>query len=131
MAPIASPVAEPAAPAGGVVDRLLQLYEEEKQLYARVLELSRNQHEVLRRGGGLAEVRQMLEAKRRCLEAVRRLESEAQNDRQAWTTGRGGWPVAARARMTVALRTVAKLIEETLAWEEKNDQILLEQARSD
>lgn len=129
MAPAVSTTLDPRLGETEVLDRLLRLYEDEKQLYAQVLDLSRRQGEALASCAPVAEVRRLLEAKRNCLAAVQNLEKSATGPKQAWERGRGKWSAGARARLNVSLRTVGRLIEETLACEERNDQILLQQAK--
>ncbi len=129
MAPAVSTTPDPRGSEAEVLGSLLRLYEDEKQIYGQVLDLSRRQGEALRRGASLREIMGLLETKRNCLDTVRRLESTRARQKRTWELGRGSWSVAARARLNVALRTVARIIEEILACEENNDLILLEQTR--
>jgi len=109
-----------------VLHRLLNLYEEERQLYQRVLELSRNQGEIVRRGGTLGDVRRVLEQKKNTLEIIGRLEMTEQRSKAIWEQSRHTWPAEARTRVHDTLRRVADLIEEILVCEEKNDLDLIE-----
>jgi hypothetical protein len=120
---------EPAAGDYEMLHRLLNLYEEERQLYDRVLELSRAQGDIVRRGGSLGEVRRILEQKKSTLEIISRLEMTEQRSKAAWEKHRHGWPANDRARVHQALQTVAAIIEEILVCEEKNDLDLIETTR--
>jgi hypothetical protein len=114
---------------GELLARLLGLYEEERQLYARVLELSREQGETVTRGGSLASVRRILETKNECLDLIARLEMTEHRAKVAWEKGRQGWSTAGRRRLHETIQEVARLIEEILICEEKNDLILIEKTR--
>jgi len=112
-----------------LLDRLLGLYEEERQLYARVLELSREQGETVNRGGSLASVRRILEQKKQCLDLIGRLELTEHRAKVEWEKGRQHWSSSGRRNLHDAVQEVAGLIEEILIREEKNDLILIEQTR--
>lgn len=115
---------------GELLQRLLALYEEERQIYRRVLELSRRQGEIVRSGGSLAEVRRVLEQKKNCLEIIGRLELTERRNKQDWERRRLDFTRAGRNRLQDALNQVTRLIEEILTCEEQNDLYLIEQARS-
>ena len=112
-----------------LLDRLLGLYEEERQLYARVLELSREQGETVSRGGSLASVRRILEQKKQCLDLIGRLELTEHRAKVEWERGRHTWTSSGRRSLHDAVQEVTELIEEILIREEKNDLILIEQTR--
>jgi len=112
-----------------LLDHLLGLYEEERQLYARVLELSRQQGGAIRSGGSLASVRRILEQKKDCLDLIGRLELTEHRNKVEWEKGRERWSTAGRRSLHEAIQEVTKLIEEILICEEKNDLILIEQTR--
>jgi len=112
-----------------LLDRLLGLYEEERQLYARVLELSREQGETVNRGGSLASVRRILEQKKQCLDLIGRLELTEHRAKVEWEKGRQQWSSSGRRNLHDAVQEVTGLIEEILIREEKNDLILIEQTR--
>ena len=112
-----------------LLDRLLGLYEEERQLYARVLELSREQGETVSRGGSLASVRRILEQKKQCLDLIGRLELTEHRAKVEWEKGRQQWSSTGRRNLHDAVQEVTELIEEILIREEKNDLILIEQTR--
>ncbi len=109
--------------------RLLGLYEEERQLYVRVLELSRQQGELVSRGEPLASVRRLLETKNECLDLIGRLEMTEHRSKVAWEKGRHQWSTSGRRKLHEAIQEVARLIEEILICEEKNDLFLIEQTR--
>lgn len=125
------PTSTPESPRseGDLLDRLLNLYEEERQLYTRVLELSRDQGETVGRGGSLASVRRILEQKKECLDLIGRLELTEHRTKVEWEKGRQHWSAASRRRLHEAIQEVTKVIEEILICEEKNDLILIEQTR--
>ena len=112
-----------------LLDRLLGLYEEERQLSAQVLELSREQGESVRRGGSLAGVRRILEQKKQCLDLIGRLELTEHRAKVEWEKGRQGWSTSGRRNLHEAVQEVTMLIEDILICEEKNDLILIEQTR--
>ncbi len=121
MAPLPSMTAEPRADEGTLLGRLLGLYEEERQVYGRVLDLSRRQGSIVREGGPLTEVRRVLEQKKHCLDLVARLELTERGSKAAWERGRLGWSADGRARLHAAICSVTALIEDILATEEEND----------
>ena len=112
-----------------LLDRLLGLYEEERELYAQVLQLSRAQGEAIGGGGSLSAVRRILERKKGCLDLIGRLELTEHRTKVAWEKGRSGWSTAGRRKLHEAVQDVAGLIEEILVAEEKNDLILIDQTR--
>jgi hypothetical protein len=112
-----------------LLDRLLGLYAEEKELYGQVLELSRRQGEEIRRGGTLAQVRRILEQKKTCLDLVGRLEMTEHRTKVAWEKGRRDWSSGGRLQLHEAVQEVAGLIEKILICEERNDHLLIEQTR--
>ncbi len=113
----------------GLLDRLLGLYEEERALYAQVLQLSREQGETVSRGGSLAAVRRILEQKKGCLDLIGRLELTEHRSKVAWEKGRNGWSAPGRRKLHEAIQEIAGLIEDILVAEEKNDLILIDQTR--
>ncbi len=112
-----------------ILGTLVRLYEDEKLIYGQVLEVARKQGEALQQGAALPDIRQLLEKKKNCLDTIRRLEMTEKNTKLAWERGRDSWSSAGRARLNLALRTVGRVIEEILICEERNDMILIEQAR--
>lgn len=115
---------------GILLQRLLSLYAEERQIYSRVLELSRQQGEIVRQGGSLLEVRQILQKKKSCLDIIGRLELTEARHKQEWERRRHDFSQANRARLRASLNQVTGLIEDILACEEMNDMYLIEQARA-
>ncbi len=129
MAQLPPPIPESRRSERDLLDRLLGLYEEERQLYARVLELSREQGETVRLGGSLASVRRILDQKKQCLDLIGRLELTEHRAKVEWEKGRQGWSTSGRRNLHEAVQEVTRLIEEILICEEKNDLILIEQTR--
>jgi hypothetical protein len=129
MAQLSPSIPEPRRNEGVLLDRLLGLYEEERQLYARVLELSRAQGQTVGAGGSLASVRRILEQKKKCLDLIGRLELTEHRAKVDWEKGRLHWSAAGRRKLHEAIQEVTKLIEEILIREEKNDLMLIEQTR--
>jgi hypothetical protein len=109
--------------------RLLGLYDEERQLYAKVLDLSRQQGMIVSRRGTLGSVRRVLEQKKQCLDLIGRLEMTEHRAKVEWEKGRAQWSTSGRRRLHEAVQEVTRLIEEILICEEKNDLILIEQTR--
>lgn len=112
-----------------LLGRLLNLYEEERQLYTNVLHLSRDQGATISRGGSLASVRRILEQKKECLDLIGRLELMEHRTKVEWEKGRQNWTTAGRRSLHESVQEVSRVIEEILICEEKNDQILIEQTR--
>jgi len=129
MAQLPPPIPESRRSERDLLDRLLGLYEEERQLYARVLELSREQGETVSRGGSLASVRRILEQKKQCLDLIGRLELTEHRAKVEWEKGRQQWSSTGRRNLHDAVQEVTLLIEEILIREEKNDLILIDQTR--
>jgi len=121
MAPLPSTTADLGADEAVLLARLLDLYEEERRVYGRVLELARRQGRIVRANGPLTEVRRVLAQKKRCLDRVARLERTGRDSKAAWERGRQGWSADGRARIHAAICRVTALIEDILAAEEEND----------
>jgi hypothetical protein len=113
-----------------LLQRLLGLYAEERQIYGTVLDLSRQQGEIVRRGGGLHDVRRVLEQKKNCLEIIGRLELMEKRNKQEWEQRRREFSRASRRQLRESLDQVTSLIEDILTCEEQNDRDLIEQART-
>lgn len=125
MASQRSTDAERAREEQRVLGRLLALYDEQRRVYQRVLELSRRQGEIVRAGGPLADVQRVLAEKKRCLDLVARLEHGERESKAAWEQQRERWSAAGRARLHATLSDVTELIEDILACEEQNDRELI------
>ncbi len=129
MAPAVSTTPEANRLEAEVLRGLLSLYQDEQQIYAQVLELSRRQGEALEQGASMQEIRGLLETKKNCLNTIRRLETTQADSKLAWERGRKSWSVGGRARLNSALTTVGRIIEEILACEERNDMTLIQLTR--
>ena len=112
-----------------ILNRLLSLYDEERQLYQRVHELTQGQVELIRQGAPLAEIRRILEQKKSCLEVIGRLEMTEKNTKATWAQGRDRWSGTSKGRLHGALQGVTEIIEDILAAEEKCDMYLIEQTQ--
>ena len=113
---------------GRLLNRLLQLYAEERQIYVRILELSRTQGQSLRAGAPLGQVRGLLAQKKNCLDMISRLEKTEYRTKLQWEQGRANWTASGRGRLHQALREVGDLIETIMQCEEQNDMVLIEQS---
>lgn len=111
-----------------LLGRLVGLYEEECQVYGRILDLSRRQGESLRRGAPFGEIQALLEQKKGALDVIARLEAMERRSKSEWEQGRDLWTARGRGRLTQSLQRVSDLIEEILTVEERNDQVLIQQA---
>jgi hypothetical protein len=120
---------DPVAQERRLLDRLLGLYDEERQLYLEVLTLSRRQGEAIRGGAPVGEVRRLLSRKKSCLETIGHLELTEKQNKSQWRQGRANWSPGGRARLHDALQDVGQLIESILECEEANDRALMELAR--
>ncbi len=111
-------------------NRLNGLYEEQRQIYSQVLELSRQQGQLVRRGSNLTEIRQLLQKKNVCLEIIKRLELTERSAKIEWERGKQRWSAVSQASLNLTLQKVGTIIEEILICEEKNDQEFIQQMRS-
>jgi len=126
--PMPTPEAPPSE--GLLLKRLLGLYAEEKRIYARVLDLSRQQGDLVRQGRSLGEVRRLLEQKKGCLAIVARLERLEHGNKREWERRRQTFSDDGRERLRSALGEVADLIEQIMACEEQNDRDLIQQTQA-
>ena len=110
--------------------RLQGLYEEQRQIYGQVLELSRQQGQLVRRGSNLSEIRQLLQKKNVCLEIIKRLELTERSAKIEWEQGKRHWSAQSQTSLNQILVQVSNLIEEILVCEEKNDQEFIKQMRA-
>ena len=126
--PLSSP-GNPAARESEILGRLLGLYDEERQVYGRIRELTLQQGEQLRQGAPLGDIRRLLEQKKACLDVIGRLEMTERHTKNHWARERDAWSGAGKARLQAALQSVTDVIEDILAAEEKCDLYLIEQAQ--
>ena len=110
--------------------RLNGLYEEQQQIYTQVLDLSRRQGDLVRKGHSLTEIRQLLQKKNVCLEIIKRLELTERTSKVQWEQGKQRWTAVNQANLNLTLQKVSTLIEEILLCEEKNDQEFIRQMRT-
>jgi len=110
--------------------RLNGLYEEQRQIYSQVLNLSRQQGDLVRRGSSLTEIRQLLQKKNVCLEIIKRLELTERSTKMEWERGKQRWSSVRQASLNLNLQKVGSIIEEILLCEEKNDQEFIQQMRT-
>ena len=129
MAPQATTTTEVARRETMLLQRLLNLYEEEKQIYRQVWNLSLRQGEIVKQGLPLSDVRKILDQKKRCLETISRLELTESSNKVEWEQGRQKWSSSGRTQLHEKLQEVTELIEEILVIEEKNDMHLIEQTQ--
>ncbi len=115
----------PHGPEERLLAGLLALYGEEQRIYTQILELSRRQGALFQQDGSFAEVRRILEAKKKYLDDIARLEQRENRIRAEWEAGKEEWSGAARARLHHTLQEVSALIEEILMSEDENDRLLL------
>ena len=112
-----------------LLGRLLGLCDEQRTLYEEVLDLSRQQRELVRSGASLSDVRGVLERKKQRLDMIRRLDLTERDSKQRWREGRAGWSANGRTRLHHALADLGRIIEDILACEEETDLELLQQCR--
>ena len=110
--------------------RLHSLYEEQRQIYGQVLELSRQQGELVRSRSNLTEIRQLLQKKNVCLEIIKRLELTERSAKIEWEQGKRHWSAFNQSSLNQTLQKVSTLIEEILVCEEKNDLEFIQQMRA-
>lgn len=112
-----------------LLDSLLGTYDRQRRLYQDVLEISRQQRDLVRNGAPLSQIRALLQRKRQHLDTIRGLEMQANQNKNRWRQGRPGWSPASRARLHRTLADLGQVIEDILACEEENDVELLQQCR--
>ena len=130
MAPVLSTPPEHCKVEQELFQRLNGLYEEQRQIYCQVLELSRQQGELVRKGSSLSDIRQILQKKNVCLEIIKRLELTERSAKMQWEMGKPKWSAINQANLNVTLEKVGSVIEEILLCEEKNDQEFIQQMRT-
>ena len=130
MALVLSTHPEPFRAEQELFQRLNGLYEEQQQIYSQVLELSRQQGDLVRKGHSLTEIRQLLQKKNVCLEIIKRLELTERSAKFEWEQGKQRWSAVSQASLNITLQKVSSLIEEILLCEEKNDQEFIQQMRT-
>ncbi len=129
MAPLPITSAERNAAERRLLDRLLGLYTEQQRIYGEVLDISRQQRDLMQDGAPLNRIRNLLEAKKSRLACINRLEATEESSKQQWRQGRREWSAQSRGTLHHALESVGLVIEEILACEEENDRELLQQCR--
>ena len=129
MAPLLSSPPKTEARESEILNRLLGLYEEERQVYRQVQELTRRQVDQIRQGAPLTDIRKILEQKKANLEIIGRLEMTERHTKASWARGRENWSGSSKARLHEALQAVTEIIEEILAAEEQCDMYLIEQSQ--
>ena len=121
------PCADQLAPQEeSLLRRLHELYAEQKRIYQSILQLSRTQGDLVRRGASLRQIQGVLQEKRDCLDRIAGLQADAGQARLLWEQGRQLWSAAGRARLHQDLQEVGSVLEEILLCEEDNDRHLLE-----
>lgn len=113
-----------------LIKRLCALYEEEIQVYGRVLQLSRQQGNLIRQGTPLGQIRNLLEQKMECLNLIGRLEATERQSRDEWDRGKSQWSSSGRSQIHGILGQVGTLIEQILICEEENDLQLIQQTEA-
>ncbi len=110
--------------------RLHGLYEEQRQIYGQVLELSRQQGNLVHNRSNLSEIRQLLQKKNVCLEIIKRLELTERSAKIEWEQGKRHWSAFNQASLNQTLVKVSTLIEDILLCEEKNDLEFIQQMKA-
>lgn len=113
-----------------IVRRLSTMYREQFEIYGQVLELSRQQGQMVRSGSPLNEIRALLQKKNVCLDLIKRLEMTERQARQLWERRKIHFSVPAQETLNKALRDVGGLIEEILILEEQSDMEFIERMRT-
>ena len=128
MAPTACTPAETHHGAQMLMEGLIELYGRERVLYQEVLQLSRDQGDLIRDGESLRGIRRVLEAKRDRLDEISRLERDSAEARTYWERNRGSLRGSQPVRLQQSLVAVGELIERILTVEAENDRLFLELA---
>jgi len=118
-------------PTGGpdLLEGLIDIYSRERVLYQEVLQLSREQADLVRQGEGLPDIRRVLDAKRERLDEIARLERTSAPARGEWERRRQGLGGSQPVRLRQSLQVVGTLIEKILQVEAENDQLLMTMTR--
>ncbi len=130
MALVLSTPPEPQRAEQDLFKRLTGLYEEQRQIYSQVLDLSQQQGDLVRNGHSLTEIRQLLQKKNVCLEIIKRLELTERKTKSEWEQGKHQWSAESQANLNSTLQRVSSLIEDILLCEEKNDLEFIQQMRT-
>ena len=136
MAPMACTSGETALNGPMLLEGLIDLYGRERVLYQEVLQLSRDQSDLVRAGESLRRIRHVLDAKRDRIGAtaalhagfqaeIARLERESGTARSYWERKRDGLGGSHPIRLQQSLHTVGELIEKILQVEAENDELFM------
>ena len=110
--------------APGVVEQLVNGYSLEAEIYARLLEISRRQGELLEKDGDLDLCAQLFGEKDELLRAITTIEAELEPLKRKWWSQ--DIPPASRDHLNHILDTVLATIEQLMAQEQRNEQLLLD-----
>lgn len=110
--------------APGVVEQLVNGYSLEAEIYARLLEISRRQGELLEKDGDLDLCAQLFGEKDELLRAIATIEAELEPLKRKWWSQ--DIPPASRDHLNHILDTVLATIEQLMAQEQRNEQLLLD-----
>ncbi len=111
-----------------LLEGLLDLYERERSMYGEVLTLTRRQLESVRRGDDLADVRDILDRKRRMLDMIAGMEQGHAQARSVWDEVRGTLDGDLPRRMRACLKSLGELIGEILELEAETDRVFFARA---
>ncbi len=113
-----------AEEAPGVVEQLVSGYSLEAEIYARLLAISRRQGELLEEDGDLDLCAQLFAEKDELLRAITTIEAELEPLKRKWWSEEV--PPTSRDRLNRVLDTVLASIEQLMAQEQRNEQLLLQ-----
>ncbi len=128
MASTACTPAETSTAPQMLLEGLIDLFARERVLYEEVLQLSRDQADLIRDGESLRGIRRVLEAKRERLDEIARLERRGAEARACWERHRGDLRGSLPVRLQQSLVSMGELIEQILQVEAENDKLFLELA---
>lgn len=114
---------EPTGEEPGLVEQLAGSYSLEAEIYARLLEIARRQGELLEDDGDLDLCAAMFAQKDEMLRAIAAVEAELEPLKRRWWSEEVS--PAARDRLNSILDTVLATIEQLMAQEQRNEQLLL------
>jgi FlgN protein len=125
MASMISTYAESKPRELSLLEAVVSLYEQEKEIYRSILSLSRRQTEMIRDGQELSEIRVILGQKNARLDKVKSLERQYAEARAHWERKRSVLTGEIPARLQTLFTDIGNMIEEILQVEAVNDQLFM------
>ena len=111
------------------LQRLIDVYAQERRLYGEILRHVRCQRELIDAGAGYAQINAELARKRELLQEVEALERGVREDRELWRQRRHELDGGGAKLLLALLAEVTVLVEEILERERENEILLTTRRR--